>query len=178
MRKAMMWIGAVLSVMVACPASQVFASGASGPAPHASVLTGLPLPRFASFRSNESNMRVGPGGRYPIAWVFRRQNLPVQIIREFYDWRQVRTSDRVKGWVHKALLVGTRHFTTVGRKTVLRAGPADYAAAVAWIEFGVIGRISACAADSQWCRVRVSGYSGYLRRTAIWGALPHEKIGH
>jgi SH3-like domain-containing protein len=166
-----------LSVLLACPVSQVFATGGAGPVSQASVVTGLSIPRFASFRSDETNMRVGPGGRYPIAWVFRRQNLPVKIIRDFYDWRQVRTSDHVEGWVHKALLVGTRHFITVGRKRVLRSGPADYTQPMAWLEIGVIGRISSCAAGSQWCRVRVAGYSGYLRRTAFWGALPREKIG-
>ena len=38
--------------------------------------TGLPLPRFVSLRSDEVNMRTGPGRRYPVEWVYRRQGQP------------------------------------------------------------------------------------------------------
>ncbi len=44
--------------------------------------TGLPLPRFVSLRAAEVNMRIGPGVRYPIDWVYQRRNLPVEIVDE------------------------------------------------------------------------------------------------
>jgi SH3-like domain-containing protein len=39
--------------------------------------SGLPLPRFASLKSDEVNVRKGPGHDHAIAWVFHRAGLPV-----------------------------------------------------------------------------------------------------
>ena len=72
--------------------------------------TGLPLPRYAAFRSDLVNVRVGPGMRYPIDWSYHRRGLPVKIEREFDVWRLVEDSDGVKGWVHQAVLSGVRDF--------------------------------------------------------------------
>lgn len=71
----------------------------------AGSVTGLPLPRFAALRADRVNLRVGPGLRYPIRWVYLRVNLPVKIEREFGNWRLVENYDGVTGWVHQALLV-------------------------------------------------------------------------
>ncbi|NVN41838.1 SH3 domain-containing protein, partial [Ameyamaea chiangmaiensis] len=76
--------------------------------------TGLPLPRYAAFRAGEVNMRSGPGERYPITWVYHRRDLPVRIEREFDVWRLVEDSDGEKGWVHQAVLTGTRTFVIPG----------------------------------------------------------------
>ena len=61
--------------------------------------TGLPLPRFASLKTSPVELRVGPGFRYPVVWVYQDRNLPVEIIREYDVWRQVRTPDGSEGWV-------------------------------------------------------------------------------
>ena len=45
--------------------------------------SGLPLPRFAALRSDEVYLRTGPGPRYPIDWVYKRRDLPLEIEREF-----------------------------------------------------------------------------------------------
>jgi len=56
--------------------------------------SGLPVPRFASMRSDEVNVRAGPGTRYPVEWVFQRKNMPVEVVAEFLSSRteQLRTS--------------------------------------------------------------------------------------
>ncbi len=70
--------------------------------------TGLPLPRFAALKTDDVNLRTGPGTRYPIDWVYKRRDLPVQIEREFEVWRLIADSEGVKGWVHQATLTGRR----------------------------------------------------------------------
>ena len=52
--------------------------------------SGLPLPRFASLRVDEVNLRTGPGTRYPIDWVYMREGLPVEITAEFDIWRRIK----------------------------------------------------------------------------------------
>ena len=51
---------------------------------------GLPVPRFVTLRSDEVNVRTGPGERYPIEWVFTRKGMPVEILAEFDVWRKIR----------------------------------------------------------------------------------------
>ena len=138
--------------------------------------TGLPLPRFASLKTDDVNLRSGPGTRYPIEWVYKRRDLPVEIEREFEVWRLVADSDGVKGWVHQATLTGRRSFVVIGGEQVMRSNPDDKAAPVARLQPGVIGRLRACDAKSDWCQVQVSDYRGWLRRNAFWGALPGEVV--
>lgn len=138
--------------------------------------TGLPLPRFAALRSDDVNLRAGPGFRYPIAWVYKRRDLPMEIEREFEVWRLVQDPDGIRGWVHQATLTGLRTFMVQGADATLRAEPKDDAAPVAVLKVGVIGRIRSCDAGSDWCRMQVGDYRGYLKRSQFWGALPDEVI--
>lgn len=135
------------------------------------------LPRFAALKTDDTNMRKGPGQRYPIEWVYKRHDLPVEVEREYDVWRYVRDPDGVEGWVHQVTLSDRRTFIVQDKDAVVRADPDDTAAAVATLKVGVIGRLRTCDAGSKWCRVQVSGYKGYLRRDQFWGLLPDEVVG-
>jgi SH3-like domain-containing protein len=134
------------------------------------------LPRFASLRSDDVNMRAGPGTRYRIDWVYKRRDLPVEIEREFDVWRWVRDADGVQGWVHQATLMGRRSFIVQQADAVLRSEAKESARAVAILKPGVIGRIRSCEAASDWCDVQAGSYRGYLRREQFWGVLPDEAV--
>jgi SH3-like domain-containing protein len=140
------------------------------------IVTGLPVPRFASLRSDLVNMRVGPGIRYPIEWVYQRRGLPIEIMREFATWRRIRDSKGVKGWVHQSLLIRRRTFVVVGGGQVIRSRSERDSAPVAQLELGVIGRLRYCDANSVWCKVQVAGYRGWLPRHAFWGGLPSDGV--
>jgi len=137
---------------------------------------GSKLPRFASLRSDDVNMRAGPGTRYRIEWVYKRRELPVEIEREYDVWRYVRDADGIQGWMQQATLMGRRTFIVQNADATMRASPKDNAAPVALLKAGVIGRIRSCEATSDWCEVQAGGYRGYLRRDQFWGTLPHEAI--
>ena len=123
--------------------------------------TGLPRPRFASLRSDDvPNLRAGPGFRYPIEWVYKRRNLPMEIEREFEVWRLAQDPDGIRGWVHQATLTGLRTFMVQGADATLRAAPKDDAAPVAILKAGVTGRIRSCEAGSAWCHLQVGDYRG------------------
>jgi len=147
-------------------------------APDKGSATGLPLPRFASLRSDEVNLRAGPGTRYPIDWVYKRRDLPVEIDREFEVWRLVKDPDGIKGWVHQATLTGRRSFIVLGADAVLRHDASDLAAPVAILKPGVIGRIRSCDAGAAWCQVQTGDYRGFLRRDQFWGTLPGEAVSN
>src|ERR1700740_2819311 len=72
--------------------------------------SGLPIPRFATLKSDEVNVRTGRGPRYPIDWVFKRKGMPVEIVAEYENFRKIRDWQGASGWVHQALLTGKGGF--------------------------------------------------------------------
>nr|WP_246503769.1 SH3 domain-containing protein [Plastoroseomonas arctica] len=139
----------------------------------------MPLPRFASLRSDEVNMRAGPGTRFPIEWTYRRRDLPVQIVREFDLWRRIRDRDGQEGWVHQSTLAARRGLVVLGApgaEVPLRRRAEDNAAPVARLRPGVVGRIRACEGASPWCEAQVGEYRGWLRRAEIYGVGAQEDV--
>jgi SH3-like domain-containing protein len=70
--------------------------------------SGLPIPRFISISKKNANLRIGPGTRYPVDWIYRRRGVPVLVTAEFEHWRKVVDADGAEGWLHKSLLSGRR----------------------------------------------------------------------
>jgi len=136
--------------------------------------TGLPLPRFASLRADEVNLRTGPGIRYPIEWVYTRRGMPLEIVGEFETWRRIRDWQGTEGWVHQSMLTGQRSALVVGKQRSLRRGPEPKAPAVALVDAGAVGEIDSCEAG--WCRIDVQGFAGWLREDEFYGVLPGETI--
>ncbi|SNR83708.1 MULTISPECIES: SH3 domain-containing protein [unclassified Azospirillum] len=138
------------------------------------VRSGLPVPRFVSLRSNEVNVRAGPGRAYPIEWVFVRAGMPVEITAEFDTWRRIRDVDGTQGWVHQSMLSGRRTLVVTKEIRTIRERPNSSAAAVAQAEPGVMGRLVSCKGD--WCEVEIQGYNGWMERGDFWGVRPDEKL--
>lgn len=135
----------------------------------------LPVPRFVTLAADEVNLRTGPGIRYPIRLIIRKEGLPVEIIREFDVWRQVRDIDGDEGWVHKSMLSGRRAIVVRGQMQTVLGQPEPSARPVVRLEPGVIGSLRQCR--NAWCEIRVASYSGWLPREGIWGVYEDENFG-
>jgi len=141
---------------------------------------GLPLPRFASTRSAPINVRVGPGTKYDIAWIYNRPDMPVEITAEFDIWRKIRDFDGTEGWVQQNLLSGSRTGLVQPWKkdadVSLLASAADTAAVRAYLGSGYRVDIRRC--DGNWCQVdapaKGTTYSGYVRQSDLWGVYQGE----
>ncbi len=134
--------------------------------------SGLPLPRFASLRNAESNLRTGPGMRYPIDWVFVRRGLPMEITAEYDIWRRVRDWEGTEGWVHKNSLTGKRSVIIIGTTRALHREEDIKSPITAHLEATTIGELLSC--DMDWCKVKFNRINGFLKKTDFWGAYPNE----
>ena len=121
-------------------------------------------------------MRTGPGVRYPVDWVYKRRNLPVEVIAEFGTWRKIRDVQGTQGWVHQSMLSSRRTFSITGQTRNLRRKGDSKSPPAARIDPGVIGKILHCKKGEGWCKVSIGKYEGWLRRVEFWGAYPREVI--
>ncbi len=141
--------------------------------------SGLPLPRFASLKSDHVNVRGGPNKDHEVAWIYTRPALPVEITAEFENWRRIRDRDGSEGWVYHTLLSGKRTAYVARPKAQPDLAPLYEAADPtsplrAMLEPGVLGTIKRC--NGQWCRFAGDSFDGWIEQRRLWGVYPNEKI--
>jgi SH3-like domain-containing protein len=155
------------------------------PQPFGVGATGLPLPRFVSLKSDRVQVRQGPGTDHKILWVFNRVGLPVEVIQEFENWRQVRDQDGSVGWVAHSLLSARRTAVILAwaagqtksgaaKPVPLRDEDSESARTLALLEPGVICGVRQC--DGTWCQISIGDYRGYVEQAKLWGVYPGERI--
>ena len=100
------------------------------------------VPYWATLRATEVNMRVGPSEAYPIAWVYRRQGLPVKVLRVREGWRLVQDPDGERGWIVARLLNPDRGAIVIGEGLAEMREEPDGSSRVLWrAEPGVVGAL-------------------------------------
>jgi SH3-like domain-containing protein len=175
---------AALSMRLIMAAGCLAALGAFMPAQAQDMqpgpVTGLPVPRYVSLKSDRVNLREGPSKEHRTRWVFQRAGLPVEIVAEFETWRRVRDADGAEGWVLHSLLSGRRTALVApwskakDETFMLRSEASETSAVVAQLQPGVIANIDSC--DNAWCRVGIGKLDGYLRQERLWGVYPNESV--
>jgi SH3-like domain-containing protein len=141
-------------------------------------VSGLPIPRYVSLKSDRVNLREGPSKDHRTIWVFQRAGLPVEITAEFEIWRKVRDSEGAEGWVLHSLLSGRRTALVTpwkkGVESILYNRPSLTSAPLAKLQPNVLANVRSC--DGAWCRVWGDGFDGFIQQTNLWGVYPNEKI--
>ncbi len=137
--------------------------------------TGFALPRFVSLASDRARVRYGPGFQYDVQWVYLKRGLPLEIVAEFGNWREVRDFEGAKGWIHHSLLSGARTAMVgpwLDALQPLRESPHLSGAVIARMEPNLIVRVSAC--DRMWCTIQTldERYVGHALRSILWGVYP------
>ena len=141
-------------------------------------VSGLPIPRFVSLKSDRVNARSGPNKDQEVRWVYTHAGMPVEITAEFENWRRIRDWEGAEGWVYHSLLSGKRMAVVVPKSKdalVPLYQNADLESAVAaHLQSGVLGTLKSC--DGSWCQFSGKGFDGFVRQERLWGAYPNEKV--
>ncbi len=135
------------------------------------------LPRMVSLRSKLVNARSGPGSRYPIEWVYKQKNAPVEIIAEFDLWRQIRDWEGSETWVYKPMLSNQRwiKITKPGLSNIY-AKPETDAKIIARAEDEVIGQVEKCPEGTNFCLIKFASIEGWVKKEDLFGVYPNEII--
>lgn len=145
------------------------------------------MPRYVSLKSDRVNVRKGPGLTYPIAWVYGRAGLPVEVIQEYDNWRQIRDSEGATGWVLHSLLSGRRTGLILPWeiKTASASGAEPVGAdihessstssnVIAIAQAGTLASVLSC--DVKWCRIVIGDRRGWIEQSKLWGVYKDETI--
>lgn len=127
------------------------------------------VPYWASIRSEEVNMRVGPAEEYQIAWVYRRPQLPLKVLRMKDGWRLVQDPDGAKGWMNQRFLTRQRTGYVVGKEPADMRQTGEVGAKLLWrIAPGNVGLLGDCNAG--WCQFEMGKRKGFIEQRRLWGA--------
>lgn len=151
-------------------------------------VTGLPIPRFVTFKSSETNLRKGPNVKYPIVWNYKQKSYPMEIIAEFENWRKLRDIDGEEGWVHVNLITGARKamikdnkykvsdpkLAERNRELVLFRYPDEDSFPMLRVELGVLATVKSC--NHEWCKLKLDDVTAWARKENLWGVYPEEII--
>jgi SH3-like domain-containing protein len=147
--------------------------------------TGLPVPRYASLKTDRVNLREGPSKDHRTAWVFQRAGLPVEIVAEFETWRRIRDAEGTEGWVLHSLLSGRRTALVMpwakngAAPLPLYERADERSQVVAQLQSNVIANVKEC--KESWCRIIVMqpgarDLTGYMKQDRLWGVYPNERV--
>ena len=147
--------------------------------------SGLPIPRFVSLKTDEVNVRNGPGKDHKVSWVYRKAGLPLEVIAEFENWRRVRDSEGIEGWVFHGLLSGRRtaliapwnekdksnvpsHIPIYASKTEKKNNIKIL------LEPGILVHLIKC--DGTWCNLGIKKHNGWIKQEQLWGVYKSEEL--
>ena len=167
---------AVLAVLLAQAALSAPVRGAGEPA-NGSV-SGLPVPRFVSLKSDRVNVRGGPTKDHDVTFVYMRAGLPVEVVAEFDNWRRIRDWEGSEGWVYHSLLSGRRTAVVTPKSkddlVPLCEKPDAQSDVTAKLQSGVLGVVKNCTGS--WCHISGDRFDGWIPQERLWGVYPNEKV--
>ncbi len=133
-------------------------------APNAAAGT---LPRMASLKKSEVNVRSGPGNQYPILWVYQRPGYPVQLLARYDNYWKIRDVEGEEGWVFIGMVSPRLTGVVDGNVPVpLYRRDTPNSPVVARLSPGLVVVLEEPCANG-WCRGQTEGVKGYVRQGAL-----------
>lgn len=125
---------------------------------------------FSSLRSNETNVRSGPGHNYPVKFTFKLRGIPVRVINEYDNWNEIEDYEGQSGWVMQSLLTKKRSLLvrTAKDSIDMHSKPNQKSRLVFRLENNVVGDYIDCR-DDGWCGIKIKNKKGWVRAEEVFG---------
>ena len=121
---------------------------------------------FLSLKYNKVNVRYGPGLDYPIKFIFKKKNYPVQIIDEKENFRKILDYKNNGGWVHRSQLKKNKSLIALKEK-ILFNNSTKYSKPIVVVKSGRLLIVK--KEKKKWFKVVTGNYVGWINNEYLWG---------
>ena len=122
-------------------------------------------PKYASIKKEKAYSRHNASFDAPLEWIYQKKNLPILIIRERDNWREIRDIDGYISWMHVSMISNKRTFINREDQNLLKYKNNNIVNAI--VKKGVVGKIINC--DEIFCKVKIKNYKGWVEKKYLWG---------
>lgn len=122
---------------------------------------------YVSLRSDEVNLRTGPGNEYPIKYVYQLKDMPLKVVGQYDNWYKIKDKDNEEGWVNKNLTSKKRTMIVINGTQIMYKKDDTKSNPIFRLEENVVVKYDKC--NQNWCKVEVNNRSGWIQNKNIWG---------
>ncbi len=124
---------------------------------------------FLTLRYDKVNLRQGPSREYPVKIFYKKKFLPVLVQDKSDNFRKIRDHENNTGWIHISQLSKKKSAIVIDDNLIMFKKPTIYSRPLVILRKGRLSKIIRCKDD--WCKVKTSGYKGWLKKESLWGLL-------
>tara|TARA_Y100001970_G_C14141495_1_gene807347 strand:- start:85 stop:531 length:447 start_codon:yes stop_codon:yes gene_type:complete len=124
---------------------------------------------FLTLRYDKVNLRQGPSREYPVKIFYKKKFLPVLVQDKSDNFRKIRDHENNTGWIHISQLSKKKSAIVIDDNLIMFKKPTIYSKPLVILRKGRLSKIIRCKDD--WCKVKTSGYKGWLKKESLWGLL-------
>ncbi len=123
---------------------------------------------FLMLKNDKVNVRYGPSFDYPIKYIYKKIQLPVQLIDKKENFRRIIDHKKNSGWIHISQLRKSKSLITTSTKILFKK-PTKYSRPLAKLDSGRLLLIKKC--EKNWCYVNTDKFSGWIDNNNVWGTI-------
>ena len=122
--------------------------------------------KFLMLKNNKVNVRYGPSFDYPIKYIYKKIQLPVQVIDKKDNFRRIIDHKKNSGWIHSIMLTKPNSLIVLEEKIVFKNN-SKFSEPLVKLEEGRLVTIKKCKLN--WCKIESDNYSGWIETKNVWG---------
>jgi SH3-like domain-containing protein len=122
--------------------------------------------RMVSVKTNEANLRSGPGTQHDVQWVVDR-GFPLEVLSRRGSWLQVRDFENDRAWIHRSLTGTTPHFIVTAKVANVRSEPTTSSRILGKLAYGDL--VKTLARKTGWIKIQRAGMRGWVSKKLLWG---------
>ena len=123
---------------------------------------------FVSLKFSEVNARIGPGRQYPVIWIYKQKFLPLKVLDQYNNWRQIQDIKGEISWIHvstisrnKSVIITDKEGKTLYKKPDIGS-----------TKLAILKNNVQCKLKKQhdnWCKLDCDGTVGWSSAVNLWG---------